>query len=264
MAHINTARGAAPIVTPVTKPVGYPLEGFSHAYEGLCAYACQRDYCPSTACSYVQKPLSDPNFSPFASPACTAGTGPSAISGLCSYACNWGFCPRHACTCTTTGVLHVPVSPTPNLTGIAIGDYAGQDYGLCDFACSRETYCPDPCQKSLGGNDFNPYLIEDACRNTYIGANKVQAYKKMLQAVKDARDLAETAVEEWWNEGEHGDIAAQYLAIPDDGNYKSNSYAQTVYGNLLEVSRLDARIPFLSKYVVSTYLLNLLSSRIFS
>jgi hypothetical protein len=156
------------------------------------------------------------------------------------------------------------VSPNPKLTGIAIGDYAGQDFGLCDFACSRETYCPDPCQETNSSSGFNPYWIEDACRNVYVGANKVQAYRKMILAVSDAALLAETAVEEWWDGGEHGEVAAQYLAIPNDGNYKNNADAQTVYANLLEVSKLDSRIPFLSKYVVSTHLSNILSSWIFS
>lgn len=103
--------------------------------------------------------------------------------------------------------------------------------------------------------DFIPYLIEDACRNTYDKHPDIKRYDKMLAAVKSARELAKTAVKEWWDEGKHGDVAAQYLAIPDDGGYKDSGYAQTVHANLQNVALLDERIPFLSKKVVSRSLL---------
>ena len=86
-----TALGTPPLAPAVTKPVGYPLAGFSHAYEGLCAYTCARDYCPPTACSYTQAPLVDPTTSPFLPPTCIGGQGPSPFEGSAVIAAIGGF-----------------------------------------------------------------------------------------------------------------------------------------------------------------------------
>jgi hypothetical protein len=100
-------------------------------------------------------------------------------------------------------------------------------------------------------DDFIPYLVEDACRQDDPKLEGINRYAKLLSAVKDARDMAQQAVREWWDEGKHGEIAAQYLAIPDDGKYKDNEFAQRVHENLRLVGLLDERQPFLSKKVVS-------------
>jgi hypothetical protein len=101
--------------------------------------------------------------------------------------------------------------------------------------------------------DFNPYLIEDGCRGKMYNDGKVDGYNKLITAVKEAREMAKFAIKEWWDEGKHGEAAQTYLAIPNDGGYKDSEYAQRVHANLEMVAKLDERIPFLSKKVVSRH-----------
>lgn len=97
--------------------------------------------------------------------------------------------------------------------------------------------------------DFNPYVVDSGCRGKKY--NNVDAYDKLLNAVKEAREMAKFAIKEWWDEGKHGEAAATYLGIPDDGKYKDNEFAQWVHANLQGVALLDERLPFLSKRIVS-------------
>lgn len=123
---------------------GFPLPGASPAYGGLCSFACNYGYCPPTACGSVDAGTSVPNTSPFLPPTCNGGVGTGSYAGLCSYACNWGFCPLHACTCTSTGPLNVPPPKEAGIVGYASD--GSQDFGLCQFACERNDYCPEPCK----------------------------------------------------------------------------------------------------------------------
>jgi hypothetical protein len=94
-----------------------------------------------------------------------------------------------------------------------------------------------------------PFLVEDAsCRQSYDFTSDTK-YAKMLTAVKHARDMAQLAIQEWWEEGKHGEAAATYLAIPDDGNYKENEFAQMVHANLQNVAALDEAVPLIGHKV---------------
>ncbi|KAF2468348.1 uncharacterized protein BDR25DRAFT_344341 [Lindgomyces ingoldianus] len=97
--------------------------------------------------------------------------------------------------------------------------------------------------------DFFPYLVEDVCHQPDSRFDQVQRYDKMLKAVQKAREMAKLALKEWWDEGKHGEAAATYLAIPNNGTYKDNEYAQRVHANLQNVALLDERIPFLSRKI---------------
>ncbi|KAH6696461.1 glycosyl hydrolase family 71-domain-containing protein [Leptodontidium sp. MPI-SDFR-AT-0119] len=124
---------------------GYPIATMDHKYDGLCDFACDHGYCPSTACSYVKVTLNPPNTqSPF--PVCwgqvrTAGHGTGNLAGLCSMACGYGHCPQ-PCTCDSTG-NQVPPPATAGQTGcpvVGIANYS--DYlDLCAWTCSHG-YCP--------------------------------------------------------------------------------------------------------------------------
>lgn len=121
----------------ITGVQGYPANGDAN-YAGLCSFACNYGYCPSSACSTSKQPPYVPTSSPFLPPACVTGNGTGSLAGLCSYACNYGFCPMHACSCTAMGALVQP--PAQNYgTGSSL---IGPDSGLCAWTCSRG-YCPN-------------------------------------------------------------------------------------------------------------------------
>ncbi|KAK8044788.1 hypothetical protein PG993_004812 [Apiospora rasikravindrae] len=94
--------------TPGYGTVGYPGEGMSASYGGLCSFACDLGHCPSPYCDTAKHPTVVPAVSPFTPDACVKGTGEGDLGGLCGFACNFGFCPIHSCTCTATGPLNVP------------------------------------------------------------------------------------------------------------------------------------------------------------
>jgi hypothetical protein len=125
---------------------GYPIAKEDATYSALCSFSCNYGYCPENACGTEEVELTVPTVSEFASPACVAGTGDGDLAGLCLYACNFGYCPINSCTCTATGALNVPKAPIAGLSGKGAKGKDPLVYdGLCNFACSREDYCPDPC-----------------------------------------------------------------------------------------------------------------------
>lgn len=136
-ACVCTNMGVIEEMPKATGDPGYPANGDAN-YAGLCSFACNYGYCPSTACSPTPQPPYVPTVSPFNPPACTGGTGVGSLSGLCSYACGYGYCPENSCTCTSQGALNQPPA-VGNGTGFSL---VGPDSGLCAWACSR-TYCPD-------------------------------------------------------------------------------------------------------------------------
>ncbi|KAH8727070.1 hypothetical protein GQ44DRAFT_758170 [Phaeosphaeriaceae sp. PMI808] len=97
--------------------------------------------------------------------------------------------------------------------------------------------------------DFFPYVVEDVCHQPDGAAPGIKRYDKMVVAVQRAREMAKLALKEWWDEGKHGEAAATYLAIPNDGKYKENEFAQRVQKNLHNVALLDERLPFLSRKI---------------
>ncbi|KAK3988676.1 glycosyl hydrolase family 71-domain-containing protein [Cladorrhinum sp. PSN332] len=128
---------------PVTGPVGYPRPEKSGAFTGLCAFNCQRGYCPTDICQ-TTTPGSGTNlpYSPFAPPACTAGTGSGGFAGLCSHNCEYGFCPIAHCSCTAEGTL----ISSPGWVNVqtkwfdTLAD-SYYDRGLCNWA-STHGYVP--------------------------------------------------------------------------------------------------------------------------
>lgn len=114
---------------------------------------------------------------------------------------------------------------------------------------------PQPDTRHLSiREDFFPYVIEDVCHTADSRFDHVKRFEKMLHAVQSARGMVKLALKEWWDEGKHGEAAATYLAIPNNGRYKQNEFAQRVKANLQNVALLDERLPFLSRFIVSWHL----------
>lgn len=119
-----------------TGKIGYPIAGKSSSYKGLCKFACDLGFCPSSTCGYTLQTLVEPTVSPFLPSACNRGTSIVAdgdLKGLCEYSCNVGFCPIHVCKCTRLGGLNEPNGVIANAWGVGYND----DAGLCKFACAR-------------------------------------------------------------------------------------------------------------------------------
>ncbi|GFG05604.1 putative ankyrin repeat protein MM_0045 [Aspergillus udagawae] len=132
---------------------GYPITGEDATYSGLYSFRCN---CPENTFGTEEVKLTMPTVSDFAAPACVAGTGDGDLAGLCLYACNFGYCPINSCTYTATGALDVPQAPT---AGLRSKGAKGKDplvyNGLCNFACSRGDYCPNPCISKDSSDDGN-------------------------------------------------------------------------------------------------------------
>lgn len=205
---------------------GYPLPGKGATYSGLCSFCCNYGYCPDTACGTEKVPLATPSVSPFAPPACIAGTGEAGLEGLCSYACAYGFCPINACTCTETGHLNVPPSPSPGVRTSAAPDNDPLKYGaLCDFACSRG-YCPNVCTspdpttsspptsttpegQSFGPTQTVPFGLNGIMDPYMHGCNDRQM-RLMREAWRDAARLAKSHYE-WFPGGKWQEAMTMYL-----------------------------------------------------
>ncbi|KAK2007688.1 hypothetical protein LZ32DRAFT_666618 [Colletotrichum eremochloae] len=124
--------------TPGFGTVGYPAQGKSASYQGLCKFACNLGFCPSEHCGTTEYPTVVPTVSPFTPDACTSGTGKGALEGLCDFSCNFGFCPVHSCTCLSTGPLHDAPAQSETVSGKSIDGLDERLYNsLCEFACSR-------------------------------------------------------------------------------------------------------------------------------
>jgi hypothetical protein len=110
---------------PVTRPdpdtpgygtVGFPAQGKSASYSGLCSFNCNYGYCPPGVCGTTQHSLVIPAVSEFLHNTCTSGTGPGNLGGLCSFACNFGFCPLHSVRLPTShSTLGHRAIPPPTL-----------------------------------------------------------------------------------------------------------------------------------------------------
>jgi hypothetical protein len=74
----------------------------------------------------------------------------------------------------------------------------------------------------------------------------------MLVAAKTARSLAADIISQWWDNGQHTEIAVTYLAIPDDGTYTVNQWAQIVRDNLQTGAKLDGVVPVFGSHLTAT------------
>ncbi|TGO81742.1 hypothetical protein BPOR_1035g00010 [Botrytis porri] len=98
------AMGKQATLPPSVGVKGYPKAGESEDYAGLCAFACDLDYCPDTACGIVCGSKGNlaalPSYTPMvAKPA--SGLDESTYGDLCQFACEYGFCPPEACGTST-------------------------------------------------------------------------------------------------------------------------------------------------------------------
>ncbi|KAK0737079.1 glycosyl hydrolase family 71-domain-containing protein [Apiosordaria backusii] len=127
--------------TPGFSTVGFPAEGRSASYGGLCSFACNYGFgCPNAYCDTAKHDLVIPNVSPFTPDACTSGVGEGSLGGLCGFSCNFGFCPIYSCTsvataprarvyeyptaaCESPCVLVLPLSGLPSTTTIRLPLY---------------------------------------------------------------------------------------------------------------------------------------------
>ncbi|KAK1989977.1 hypothetical protein LX36DRAFT_741323 [Colletotrichum falcatum] len=139
--------------TPGFGTVGYPAQGKSANYQGLCKFACNLGFCPSEYCGTTEYPTVAPTVSPFNPDSCTSGTGEGSLKGLCSFSCKFSFCPIHSCTCSSTGPLQAAPAQSGTVSGKSSEGLDARLYNsLCEFACSRG-YCPQGVctQISLAG-----------------------------------------------------------------------------------------------------------------
>jgi hypothetical protein len=105
---------------------------------------------------------------------------------------------------------------------------------------------PMPAPNSLTPRDIGktPYVVDNNCPDLQI--------KKMLVAAKTARSLATDVISQWWDNGQHTEIAVTYLAIPDDGTYTVNQWAHIVRDNLQTVAKLDGVVPVFGSHLTAT------------
>lgn len=208
---------------------GYPTQGESASYSGLCSFACNYGNCIEGVCGTVEVPLTVPTASPFTLDTCTAGSGSGAFAGLCSYACNWGYCPMHNCTCTATGPLNLP--PAANVTIKAVSTVGG-DTGLCEFACQRG-YCPSPTcvdnTKGRGSCNSNDGSNPKCAESSLCDFTKTFSTLDDLAAALDALDPL--CVGFYTLEGLQAilyEALTNYSSITSDYDSKFNDYVKYV------------------------------------
>ncbi|KAL4885767.1 glycosyl hydrolase family 71-domain-containing protein [Aspergillus karnatakaensis] len=168
---VGSARG--PSIDPVKTTGNLDkldcVKGFGvYEFVGVCDFACSNGYCPSAACTCLEKGVANaPNETGDAGYPLPGKSG--SFAGLCSFNCNHGYCPDTVCGQTPNDGVVLDYSPflPPACTG-GTGDGAFQglcilvqtpaktdvtgyyldssvnDYGLCKFACEHG-YCPDIC-----------------------------------------------------------------------------------------------------------------------
>ncbi|KAI9930616.1 hypothetical protein AWENTII_007420 [Aspergillus wentii] len=135
------ASSAVNAIPPTTLDQMQCVNGTGAAnFAGLCEYACQRGYCPVSACTCLD--MGEDKLLPNA----TGVQGypleglDASYSGLCSFDCDYGYCPDSACT-TVSAPLSTPTvsdfAPPACIKGSGEGNLAG----LCSYACGYG-FCP--------------------------------------------------------------------------------------------------------------------------
>ncbi|KAL5049507.1 glycosyl hydrolase family 71-domain-containing protein [Aspergillus fruticulosus] len=139
---VGSARGA-PIDPVKTKGSLSDLEcvkGFGvYEFTGVCDFACSNGYCPSAACTCLEKGVANPpNETGDAGYPLPGKSG--SFAGLCSFDCNHGYCPDTVCGQEPNDGVVLGYSPflPPACTG---GTGEGAFTGLCDFGCHLG-FCP--------------------------------------------------------------------------------------------------------------------------
>ncbi|KAL4929521.1 glycosyl hydrolase family 71-domain-containing protein [Aspergillus undulatus] len=139
---VGSARG--PSIDPVkTKGDLSDLDcvkGFGvYEFIGVCDFACSNGYCPSAACTCLEKGAANPpNETGDAGYPLPGKSG--SFAGLCSFDCNHGYCPDTVCGQEPNDGVVLGYSPflPPSCTG---GTGEGAFTGLCDFGCHLG-FCP--------------------------------------------------------------------------------------------------------------------------
>jgi hypothetical protein len=128
---------------------GCPAPGYDVTYLGLCSFGCNYGFCPAQC-------VVEPAGYVCSAPAAVAAPIPSCVAGIsfnstwtdvCGFTCKYNVCPNSICICTSASYT----GNTPLPATIEYSDEVGDDeYGLCQYACSRG-YCPAPPCYDLGG-----------------------------------------------------------------------------------------------------------------
>ncbi|KAL3488023.1 glycosyl hydrolase family 71-domain-containing protein [Aspergillus germanicus] len=142
---VGSARG--PSLDP-TKPITTKgdlsdldcVKGFGvYEFVGVCDFACSNGYCPSAACTCLERGVANPpNETGDAGYPLPGKSG--SFAGLCSFDCNHGYCPDTVCGSEPNDGVVLGYSPflPPACTG---GTGNGAFTGLCDFGCNYG-FCP--------------------------------------------------------------------------------------------------------------------------
>ncbi|KAJ0413073.1 glycosyl hydrolase family 71-domain-containing protein [Aspergillus carlsbadensis] len=116
------------------------IKGFGvYDFIGVCDFACLNGYCPSAACTCLEKGVANPpNETGDAGYPLPGKSG--SYAGLCSFNCNHGYCPGDIYGETPNDGVVLGYSPflPPACTG---GTGSGAFAGLCDFGCHLG-FCP--------------------------------------------------------------------------------------------------------------------------
>ncbi|KAK1561607.1 uncharacterized protein LY79DRAFT_645279 [Colletotrichum navitas] len=171
-ACVCTEFGKTPTRPKAMDIKGYPVATLDASFSGLCSFACNYGFCPQDYCTTTEVALPIWPESLFDPPYCTEGKSfDPSFDDLCQFTCAHGFCPIGVCRCLATGFLNLL---EPNTTSSA-GTLKGiNDYGLCNYACTR-VFCPaQTCYENTDPmeNGFGPYydpVTEEYYDNTNPG-----------------------------------------------------------------------------------------------
>jgi hypothetical protein len=142
---VGSARGPSldptnPITTKGDLPDLDCVKGFGvYEFVGVCDFACSNGYCPSAACTCLERGVANPpNETGDAGYPLPGKSG--SFAGLCSFDCNHGYCPDTVCGSEPNDGVVLGYSPflPPACTG---GTGNGAFTGLCDFGCNYG-FCP--------------------------------------------------------------------------------------------------------------------------
>lgn len=103
--------------------------------------------------------------------------------------------------------------------------------------------------------------VDEKCREEYGAHPEIKRYDKMLTAVNKAKLMVREALDQWWDEGKHGEIVATYLGVPDDGKWKDNEFVQKFHANLEAFSHVAEGESFIGQQVVSDVLPTFVTTR---
>ncbi|KAH0014932.1 carbohydrate-binding module family 24 protein, partial [Aureobasidium melanogenum] len=174
----SVSTASSTLKTPATAPSSTPTSGtgsFCIAgtgkgnLAGLCSFSCNYGYCPSNACTCIQRgrqinPPAASNTLGFP----VAGQDIALYSGLCEFTCSRGYCPSGACTSDPSKAADGDGS---FCTG---GSGSGNLAGLCSFSCNYG-FCPsNACTCNKRGSQISPPATSHTLGFPVAGQNVAQ------------------------------------------------------------------------------------------